>query len=81
MPNPTTNVALLPFPEWGNVAMRNHTLGYDSKNHSVQVGLTKRFSNRWQASASYLWVRDYARDTPAAAGPAWHSGARNCTCW
>jgi Carboxypeptidase regulatory-like domain/TonB dependent receptor len=64
VPNPTTNVALLPFPEWGNVAMRNHTLGYDSKNHSVQVGLTKRFSNRWQASASYLWVRDYAKDTP-----------------
>ena len=64
LPNATTNVALLPFPEWGNVAMRNHTLGYDSKNHSVQVGLTKRLSNRWQASASYLWVRDFARDTP-----------------
>ena len=77
--NPTTNVALLPFPEWGNVAMRNHTLGYDSKNHSVQVGLTKRFSNRWQASASYLWVRDCARDTPRCR-TCLAFKARNCTC-
>ena len=41
------------------------------KNHSVQVGLTKRFSNRWQASATLL----------AGAGLRTRTTRRCCRTW
>jgi hypothetical protein len=57
---PVTNRALLPYPDWGVVSMNTH-LGR-SAYHALQTGLTKRFSNRWQASATYtlsgLWNAD-----------------------
>ncbi|MBI4487060.1 MAG: TonB-dependent receptor [Acidobacteria bacterium] len=64
LPFPTNNVSRLPFPEWGNVAMRLNTRGYDSQNHSVQVGFMKRMSDNWMASATYLMVLDYQKDYP-----------------
>jgi hypothetical protein len=46
-----------PFPDWGIVSMNAH-LGR-SAYHALQTALTRRFSNRWQAEATYtlsgLW--------------------------
>jgi hypothetical protein len=57
---PVTDRARLPFPDWGIVSMNTH-LGR-SVYHGLQTGLTKRFSGRWQASATYtlagLWNAD-----------------------
>ena len=57
---PVTDRARLPFPDWGVVSMNTH-LGR-SAYHGLQTGFTKRFSDRWQASATYtlsgLWNAD-----------------------
>lgn len=62
--NPTTGInvssiafASLPFPTWGNVQMRFS----DGKTnyHALQTALTKRFSNHWQAQATYTYAREY----------------------
>ena len=65
--NPTTGVnlpfanrATRPYPDWGVVSMNTH-LGRSSY-HALQTSVTKRFSNRWQGSATYtlsgLWNAD-----------------------
>ena len=41
-----------PYPAWGDVSVRR-TIG-ESDNHALQVAFTKRLSDRWQASATYL---------------------------
>jgi hypothetical protein len=48
---PFTNVARRPFPDWGVVGMlySDGTSDY----HGLQTAFTKRFSNNWQASATY----------------------------
>jgi hypothetical protein len=61
-PYSNTDIARLPFPEWGEVDMRQNTLGADAYNHTIQAGFTKRFSNNWQASATYSATLDYAKD-------------------
>ena len=57
---PVTDRARLPYPDWGVVSMNTH-LGR-SAYHGLQTGFTKRFSHRWQASATYtlsgLWNAD-----------------------
>ncbi|MGE3840436.1 MAG: TonB-dependent receptor [Vicinamibacterales bacterium] len=54
---PVSDRARLPFPDWGVVSMNSH-LGR-SEYQALQTAFTKRFSQRWQASASYtlswLW--------------------------
>jgi len=49
-----------PYPDWGVVSMNAH-LGR-SAYHGLQTGFTKRFSDHWQASATYtlsgLWNAD-----------------------
>ncbi len=58
--NPSSNRALRPYPDWGVVSMNTHLAR--SEYHALQTGFTKRFSNRWQASATYtlsgLWNAD-----------------------
>jgi len=61
-PYDNRDIAKLPFPEWGEVDMRQNTLGDDAYNHTIQAGFTKRFSNNWQASATYSMTLDYAKD-------------------
>jgi hypothetical protein len=61
-PYSSSNVARLPFPEWGEVDMRQNTLGADSYNHTIQAGFTKRFSSNWSASATYSATFDYKKD-------------------
>jgi hypothetical protein len=52
LPYPFTNVARRPYPEWGSVASRQ-SIG-ESNYHGLQMAFTKRMSNHWQASATYL---------------------------
>ena len=48
------------YPDWGAISMNVHTAR--SAYHALITGLTKRFANRWQASATYtlsaLWSAD-----------------------
>ena len=49
-----------PYPDWGVISMNVHTAR--SAYHGLITGFSKRFSNRWQASATYtlsgLWTAD-----------------------
>ena len=49
-----------PYPNWGVISMNTHT--GRSAYHGLLTGLTKRFSHRWQASATYalsgLWAAE-----------------------
>jgi len=55
-----------PYPDWGVVSMNTH-LGR-SAYHALQTSLTKRFSNRWQGSATYTLSRLYNADTHPFSG-------------
>jgi len=49
-----------PYPNWGVISMNTHT--GRSAYHGMLTSLTKRFSRRWQASATYalsgLWAAE-----------------------
>jgi Carboxypeptidase regulatory-like domain/TonB dependent receptor len=47
----TTDIAHRPFPDWGVVLLEY--LGGYSNYHGTDVTFTKRFSHRWQATATY----------------------------
>ena len=49
---PYGNRATRPFPNWGIIGMTPHS-GW-SDYHGLQMAVTKRFSDRWQASGNYL---------------------------
>ena len=49
--HPFSNRSLLPYPEFGVVAMT--VQNGRSTYHALQTAFTKRLSNRWQASATY----------------------------
>jgi hypothetical protein len=55
--NPYSNRSLLPYPQFGIVAMTPFT--GRSAYHALQTAFTKRMSNNWQAGATYtlsgLW--------------------------
>jgi len=57
---PFSNRALRPYPDWGVVSMNTHLAR--SAYHALLTGFTKRFSDNWQASATYtlsgLWNAD-----------------------
>jgi hypothetical protein len=57
---PSSNRALRPYPDWGVVSMNTHLAR--SAYHGLLTGFTKRFSDHWQASATYtlsgLWNAD-----------------------
>jgi hypothetical protein len=48
---PFSDISRRPFPEWGLVNL-GFLEGY-SNYHGLETSFTKRFSDRWQASASY----------------------------
>jgi hypothetical protein len=52
-----TDIAHLPYPDWSTV-QQQYNIG-QSNYHALQVGLTKRMSNHWQASATYLFSHQY----------------------
>jgi hypothetical protein len=51
MPNPISNRALLPYPNWGVVSM--YRMNGRSNYNGLQTVFTKRLSHRWQASLNY----------------------------
>jgi hypothetical protein len=57
---PFANRATRPYPDWGVVSMNTHLA--ISSYHALQTSVNKRFSNRWQGSATYtlsgLWNAD-----------------------
>jgi hypothetical protein len=63
---PFANRATRPYPDWGVVSMNTH-LGR-SQYHGIQTGLTKRFSQRWQGSATYTLSWLYNADTKPFSG-------------
>jgi len=86
LPFPFSNVSRLPFPEWGSVSMRRNSPGEDGKSHSVQGGFTRRFSNRWQASATYSLTLESAKSYPVlvpeiAAFPQTKGGCQHVITW
>ena len=48
---PFTDISKRPYPDWGVIPMR--VMDAVNNYHGLQTGFTKRFSNRWQASATY----------------------------
>jgi hypothetical protein len=48
-------------PNWGTVSMNSHMAR--SEYHALQTGITKRFSNRWQAAANYTLSWLYNSDS------------------
>ena len=57
---PFNDVSRLPYPDWGVLTMRRA----DGKNdyRALQAALTKRMSNRWQASATYTLSGEWTFD-------------------
>jgi hypothetical protein len=54
---PTTDLAHLPFPSWGPVAAE--IMNGRSNYYGWENTFTKRFSNRWQANATYTLSKFY----------------------
>src|SRR5206468_1412718 len=55
-----------PYPDWGVVSMNSHLAR--SAYHALQTGLTRRFSNRWQANATYTLSGLWSADTKPFSG-------------
>jgi len=63
---PFSDRSTRPFPDWGVVSMNTH-LGR-SEYYGIQSELTKRFSNHWQASATYTLSWLYNANTKPFSG-------------
>jgi hypothetical protein len=63
---PFSNRSTRPYPDWDVVSMNTH-LGR-SAYHALQTSLNKRFSNRWQGSATYTLSWLYNADTKPFSG-------------
>jgi len=61
---PFTDISKRPYPDWGLV-QRTLTEGR-ANYHALSTGLTKRFSQRWQASATYLLSAMWDADSSPA---------------
>jgi hypothetical protein len=55
-----------PYPDWGVISMNVHTA--KSAYHGLVTGFTKRFSNRWQASATYTLSGFWSSDSRPFSG-------------
>jgi len=55
-----------PYPNWGVISMNTHMAR--SAYHALITGLTKRFSHRWQASATYTLSGLWSAEAPAFSG-------------
>jgi hypothetical protein len=63
---PFPDISRRAFPEFGAIQMQAHT-GWSSY-HALQTVLTKRLSNRWQASATYTLSGFWDAYPPAVSG-------------
>ncbi len=60
------NRANRPYPNWGVISMNTHTA--KSGYHGLMMGFTRRFANRWQASATYTLAGLWAAESPPFSG-------------
>jgi hypothetical protein len=63
---PVTNIASLVDPAWGVVSMNSHLAR--SQYSGLQTAVTKRYSNRWQASATYTLSWFWNAQSPPFSG-------------
>lgn len=63
---PFNDLSKRPYPQWGDVQVRR-TIG-ESTYHGLQMAFTKRMSNRWQASATYLLAGQWNLQNAPVAG-------------
>ena len=79
---PFTDISRRPFPDWGNISINRPDR--DTRYHALQVALTKRMSNRWQAAATYSlgaqWNFDQYPLNPGCEHPMTWTAATGFTC-
>ena len=79
---PFTDISRRPFPDFGALTVLRPD--GDNSYHALQVGLTKRMSNRWQASATYSmgaqWNLDQLPLNPGCEHPMTFTAATGFTC-
>jgi hypothetical protein len=79
---PFTDIARRPYPDWGNLSINRPDR--DQRYHALQVALTKRMSNRWQAAATYSlgaqWNFDELPLNPGCQQPMTWTAATGFTC-
>ena len=79
---PFSDVTRRPYGAWGNLSINRPDT--DNSFHALQVGLTKRMSNRWQASATYSlgaqWNFDQLPLNPGCEHPVTYTAATGFTC-
>jgi hypothetical protein len=63
---PFTDISRRPFPDFGALAM--NVMGGRSNSHSLQTAVTKRLSQRWQASGTYTFSVLNDSAAPAVSG-------------
>jgi Carboxypeptidase regulatory-like domain/TonB dependent receptor-like, beta-barrel len=63
---PFTDISRRPFPDWDAIYM--NVMGGRSNSHALQTSFTKRLSNRWQASGTYMLSWLYDASAPAYSG-------------
>ena len=63
---PFQNRANRVYPNWGVISMNTHTAR--SSYHALVTGFTRRFANRWQASATYTLGGLWSADSPPFSG-------------
>ena len=62
-----TDVSRRPYPQWGTV-QQQFSIG-EANYHGLQMSFTKRMTNRWQATATYLLSRQWnLQNSPAIPG-------------
>ena len=62
---PFTNISKRPHPDWGE--LDNRLSEARSNYHALLTSFTKRMSNRWQASVTYLLAAQWNFDRPPIA--------------
>jgi hypothetical protein len=79
---PFTDISRRPLPDFGALTVLRPD--GDNSYHALQVGLTKRMSNRWQASATYTlgaqWNFDQLPLNPGCEHPMTFTAATGFTC-
>ena len=79
---PFTDISRRPFPDFGALTVLRPD--GDNSYHALQVGLTKRMSNRWQASGTYSmgaqWNLDQLPLNPGCEHPMTFAAATGFTC-
>jgi hypothetical protein len=79
---PFTDISRRPYPDWGNLSINRPDR--DQRYHALQIGLTKRMSNRWQASATYSlgaqWNFDQLPVNPGCSNPMTWTAQTGFTC-